>query len=104
MSISRRGFFGLVGLGAAAIVAPELVIPELWKPERTFFLPPLGGWRGGNTLMTTAYYTREAIRILSRELTFAAKVNYEHDLAFMTGDRWPETITIQRPPRYYLKT
>jgi hypothetical protein len=37
--MNRRNFLSLVGASAAALIAPELLIPK-----RTFFLPPAGGW------------------------------------------------------------
>lgn len=38
--MNRRGFLSLLAPAAALIVAPELLLPK-----RTFFLPPVGGWR-----------------------------------------------------------
>jgi hypothetical protein len=41
--MNRRGFLGLLG-AAAATTAAGLQIPELFAPNRKFFLPPTGGW------------------------------------------------------------
>lgn len=38
--VTRRQFLGLLAGATAA-----LVVPALLEPERTFFLPPRGGWR-----------------------------------------------------------
>lgn len=38
--LSRRKFLGFSAAGAAALLLPELVVPK-----KTFFLPPVGGWK-----------------------------------------------------------
>lgn len=38
--MKRRAFLGLLGAAASS----ALILPELWVPEKTFFLPPTGGW------------------------------------------------------------
>lgn len=39
-TMNRRSFVGLL----AATLPAALIVPELWVPKRTFFLPPAGGW------------------------------------------------------------
>lgn len=40
MKLSRRSFLGFSAASACALLLPEII-----KGERTFFLPPKGGWR-----------------------------------------------------------
>lgn len=88
-----------IGSAAAATGAIALLDPELWTPTRTFFLPPVGGWAGGNRLLTMAQITNEALRILHHEMVLATK--------FYEGDQWSPaqlaqrgTVNVCRPPRY----
>lgn len=38
--MNRRDFLTMAALAAPA----ALIVPELWTPTKTFFLPPRGGW------------------------------------------------------------
>lgn len=83
--MNRRGFLKAFGIGAAAAAtgAVALLEPELWTPARTFFLPPVGGWRG-NQLLTVSLITKEALRILASEMSFAHQVRVEYSDAFVS--------------------
>jgi hypothetical protein len=40
--ITRRGFLQFLGVGTAGLLLSELIVPQ-----KTFFLPPVGGWSRG---------------------------------------------------------
>jgi hypothetical protein len=42
MALTRRGFLKYLAVGAAGVLVPELI-----ARERTYFLPPAGGWNSG---------------------------------------------------------
>lgn len=55
MSLTRRGFLGLLTTAAAGVaIAPELA--ELLKPRPTIFLPPKGGWASGGRIASGPNY------------------------------------------------
>ena len=89
--LSRRGF--LTALSAA--MAGSVLDPErlLWVPGRkTIFLPPAAG----NTFVTAEWMSREVLRMLSNNLTFAASLNRVYDDNFMVG----QTVTARLPQRF----
>lgn len=46
MSLNRRSFLKLAGIGGVAVVAPRLILPPartILSPDATIFLPPAGG-------------------------------------------------------------
>lgn len=97
--MDRRSFLRALLTGAAgAIAAHELDLDRLlWVPgERTFFLPSPSPDLN-TSLLTTDIITREALRILERNLTFANCVNRSYDArSYQTGT----TLTIRKPARY----
>lgn len=103
--MNRRHFFGLfAGAAATAIAVPEL---ELLVPSRTIFLPPVGGWRSGNPLLTAQAIARELLAVFEANLVFAGEIDREYDPAFLAGSQWtpaemtrPTTINIRRPVSY----
>lgn len=112
--MNRRGFLKALGIGTAAAAAAAatgaiaLLEQELWTPKRTFFLPPVGGWRG-NQLLTMSQITNEALRILSQNMKFTTgdivtfsgvPDQYQRPKAFIVQDAAKHTVNVRRPPRY----
>jgi TAT (twin-arginine translocation) pathway signal sequence len=100
--MNRRGFLKALGIGtaAAATGAIALLDQELWTPSRTFFLPPAGGWAGGNQLLTISQITGEALRVLEQNLQFRTVRQY-----VINNDELPMRVegaylNVRRPPRY----
>lgn len=113
--MNRRGFFSaLAGAAAGVIVGPELA--ELLVPKRTIFLPPAGGWIGGNRLVSLDELSREMVSMMDQVIEASKRIDHDYDVAFIDGDLWrfgPVTtevftrrpfefnrIDVKRPPRY----
>ncbi len=81
--MNRRGFLKSIGIAVGAgLILPD-VARELLTPERSIFLPPLGGWRveNGNRILTIDQITREALRVLHLNLQFVKGIN-EFDASY----------------------
>ena len=50
--MNRRDLFKFLGASAAS-----LIVPELWLPRQTFFLPPVGGWAKYDSVSIALGYT-----------------------------------------------
>jgi hypothetical protein len=89
--MNRRQFFGMT---VAAIAAANL--PAFVLPERTIFLPPVGGWwPGRNSLLTVEMITREALRVLNNQLVFdVALTNREYAAAFAPLKFTPQDLAL----------
>jgi hypothetical protein len=54
-----------------------------------------------NTLLTIQMITREALRVLTNNLTFTSKVNRQYDDKFgVEGAKIGTTLNVRKPPRY----
>jgi hypothetical protein len=116
-----KGFVG--GLAGTAALATLDVDRLLWMPgAKTWFIPdkiwianpalldtlslePLTGRdhiRHGNPYLTLPMITREALRILENNLTFARRINREHDRLYVEGATIGDVIAVRKPPRYRL--
>lgn len=90
--MNRRGF--LKYLGAATVASAAGI--DLIDTARTFFLPPAGGWRRGNTLLTASQIANEALKVLHQEVLM-------HDVLYGHAVLYPKIgtpIHVQTPPRY----
>lgn len=101
--MDRRAFLRTLGIGTAtaavATIAPELVLdPEraLWVPGRTTYFDL---WRSDvlpsseAMLLTIDMISREALRMLENNLSFASRINRRYDKPFTIGN----TVTIRVP-------
>jgi hypothetical protein len=79
--VTRRKFLGILAGATAAIAVPELLIPK-----RTFFLPPLGGWRP--TDLTYLEQGRRYAEAMARSLMHTKLIARAHVL---------ETLPFQEP-------
>jgi hypothetical protein len=80
--MNRRDFLQrLLAGGVGAAAALEFDYERLlWVPgAKTIVLPPAGGW-AGNTFLTPDWVTREALRVLERNLSFVRQVSREYDV------------------------
>lgn len=104
--MNRRGFLGFLAGGAAVAIGGEQ-LAELLLPKPTIFLPPAGGWAGGNRLLTVSQIVNEALKILEQNLSFTSVVNaqwndrftqYDGD-CYWHGEKQFYSINIRKPPR-----
>jgi hypothetical protein len=85
----------MLAVGAApAIVKAANLMPVFMRRESGLIAPAeqlfvVTGVTGGNTLLTPAMVTREALRILHKKLEFTSRIN--GDYGFQVGD----TISIK---------
>jgi len=95
--MDRRAFLRALLSGAAGAVAAHTLDLDrlLWMPgARTIFLPPVETFELDPL---AAIYTREALRILQNNLTFASMINRPYDARGMQAGA---TIRIRKPARY----
>lgn len=82
----------------ATATAPAIIRSGILMPIRNVVMPTveeeIAVLGGGNTLLTIEMITREALRILNKQMVFAASTNRAFDVAF--GD----TIRIRAPMAY----
>lgn len=104
--MNRRGFLKFLAAAAPVIVAPgaaAALVEEILKP-RTIFLPPAGGWRSGNQLLTCQWVAREALRVLHADMKFSAQINREYSALINQMHRdWSANdgrIVVNRPWGY----
>jgi hypothetical protein len=100
--MNRRGFLSLLDVATSAAVIPSGLVEELWTPSKAFFLPPAGGWARGNLLLTPELITREALRVLHKNMQFDALVarRYDGSFARMTNAiKVGDTVRIRIPSR-----
>lgn len=104
--MNRRGFFGLFTAGTAVAINPALA--ELLVPKRTIFLPPAGGWLGGNRLLTVDALVKDLLATFEQAMhesnQLAEQVNREYDESFYRGDQWSAddrySVVLSNPPAY----
>lgn len=82
--MDRRAFLrtALIGLSAAGVVDVDKL---LWMPgEKTILIPDLIEIEAvcGNRLVSADWVAREALRILEKNLTFAAQVNRSYERSY----------------------
>ena len=83
-------------MAGAMTLDPELA---LWVPGRkTFFLPTTVVLGPGNTFLTIEQITREALRMLESNVSFARRINRRYDEPFTAGAG--TIVSIPAPPRY----
>lgn len=78
--MKRRGFLGLFAALPAAKAAAQLQIPEVAAP-----IPPAVMARA-NSLLSVSQITKEALRILHKEMRFTGTINRNFDPKFR-GDQ-----------------
>jgi hypothetical protein len=100
--LNRRGF--LKFFSAAAVTAVGVDLGQLLLPEKTYFLPPVGGWHKEGLLFVPSLWSDEILATFHKELVFADVIRREYnkhirnDLKFMAGDSWPNySIKIHAP-------
>lgn len=59
--ISRRKFFRWAAAGTV-IGAAGIIIPEMFVPNRTIFLPPKGGWQQRRLIATWNFESMEDLK------------------------------------------
>ena len=70
-----------------------------------FVSPQSGTLMAGNTLLTIAMITREALRVLENNLTFTKQVNRQFDDKFgVDGAKIGTVVNVRKPPRYVTRT
>lgn len=113
--MQRRGFLGaiLAACAAPAIIRVQSLMPiralapRIWTSDELAFdfsrVDVIYGM-GGNTLLTAAMVTQQALKILGESRTFAS-----NEVPFKWHDSRPvwqapsgQTIAIRRPPRLSL--
>lgn len=73
--LSRRRFLQILGATSAVVaINPALPALEFWTPSPMVVVPDMGG-----LLITADLVTREALRILTRNLTFTNAINRTYD-------------------------
>lgn len=85
--MNRRGFLGAIleaGVAPAVVKASSLM--PLWLPRANPYevIVTVGG---GNTLLTIEMITREALRILHKNMAFMESLNSSFYDEFKTADR-----------------
>lgn len=86
--MNRRGFLGaMLAAGAApAIVKAANIMPVFMRRESGLLAPELGVYDVvvpvGNTLLTIDMITKEALRILHKNLAFVSRTNAAFDDSF----------------------
>lgn len=109
--MNRRGFLRFLGAGAAVATLGGAELADLLLPKPTIFLPPAGGWASGNTLLSLQELSREALRILERNLKFANLSNtawtpsraLEHGERVITMCQSRHYVSTRLPPRYAVR-
>lgn len=84
--MDRRSFLKwLTGTAVGVALAPTLDLDKLlWVPgEKTIFIPPLFVEDG--TLITSQWFTREAMKVLENNLTVTKLFNRQYDDHFAYG-------------------
>lgn len=92
--MNRRGFLGAI---LAAAAAPAFIRSGILMPVRAVSIPTAEeviSVVAGNQLLTIEMITREALRVLHKNMAFVASTNRAFDHAF--GDK----ITIRVPASY----
>ena len=102
--MNRRGFLhGILALGAA----PAIVRIGSLMPVRSIVVPTtaetieygyVAGAGLGNTILTIDMITREALRLLEKNITMVRGINQSFEEEFKKCD----TVTIRRPKPYEL--
>ena len=96
--MNRRGFLRLLANASAVLAAGEFLLPQ-----RTIFLPPVGGWACGKLTITDI--TNRALAVLHDNVRFAKQYTILNDSVadfhYETWDRMGGgTINIRRAPHY----
>jgi hypothetical protein len=103
--MDRRRFLQLLGLSAAAAaIAPALVLdPEraLWIPgaKTYFFGGRLGGGKGYNQFLTPDWITKEALRLLEKDLALSKLISRTYDDQFY-GVQVGKNVSCVKPIRF----
>jgi hypothetical protein len=83
-SMNRRGFFKAL-TGTVALAA---VLPEIWTPTKTIFLPPRGGW------LQRDFQMRE----VQQYLINSDALTMRYDMAWIMADGTREHWHVDFPP------
>lgn len=102
--MNRRSFLKALAGGAVALSAGGIALLEAEPIQRTYFLPPAGGWNRGSWDLVLAV---EALRIVDERLGMRApqfKYGLEVCESFIVESRWtPHVINLIERRRHLVE-